>query len=293
MTWQIASIGFGEAGAAFASVWRANGVRACGYDIKLETPAQLVTMLRRMGDHEVVPTDTLVLAMSQANIAFSLVTADQALHAAKSAAPLLTKGALWLDLNSVAPDTKRAAAVAIEQSHGRYVDVAVMAPVHPAGMRVPLLVSGPHSEAAAAALREIGFACVEILAGPVGAASSVKMIRSVMVKGIEALTAECILAAEAADVTDPVIASLDATWPGADWGARADYNLDRMLVHGLRRAAEMEEAVKMLDGLGIGSAMTRATVVRQREIGALGLMPPTGLSAKLDAMFGRRKDEAA
>ena len=49
-------------------------------------------------------------------------------------------------------------------------------------------------------------------------------------------------------MTDEVAASLDASWPGADWAAKADYNLDRMLVHGLRRAAEMEEVAKTLDG---------------------------------------------
>lgn len=108
------------------------------------------------------------------------------------------------------------------------------------------------------------------------------MIRSVMVKGIEALTAECVLAADAADVLDEVLASLDASEKARPWDARADYNLDRMLVHGLRRAAEMEEVVKTLDGLGTGAAMTRGTVERQRAIGALRASTvPEGLGAKI------------
>ena len=75
-----------------------------------------------------------------------------------------------------------------------------------------------------------------------------------------------------------VIASLDASWPGADWARRFDYNLDRMMVHGLRRAAEMEEVVKTLDALGTGSAMTRGTVERQRAMGvAAACAPPEGL----------------
>ena len=148
-------------------------------------------------------------------------------------------------MNSVAPDTKRAAAAAIEAAGGRYVDVAVMAPVHPRGRAVPLLVCGPHAEAARRALARCGFAqCPDRRRAASARASAIKMIRSVMVKGIEALTAECALAAEAAGVRDEVIASLDASWPGADWAERVDYNLDRMMIHGLRRAAEMEEVVE-------------------------------------------------
>ena len=185
-----------------------------------------------------------------------------------------------------------AAARAIEAAGGRYVDVAVMSPVHPARLAVPLLVSGPHAEAGAELLRRFGFTNVEIVAGAIGAASSIKMIRSVMVKGLEALTAECFLAADQAGVTEQVAASLEASWPGTDWAAKANYNLDRMMVHGLRRAAEMEEVVKTLDALGTGSTMTCGTVERQRAIGELGLSPGQTLNAKIEAILRFRKKAA-
>jgi len=192
-------------------------------------------------------------------------------------------------MNSVAPDTKRAAAQAIEAAGGGYVDVAVLAPVHPQRLAVPLLVSGPHADAGAAQLRSIGFTNIRIIAGEVGKASAIKMIRSVMVKGLEALTAEWILAAEAAGIRDEAVAALDANWPGTDWAARADYNLERMMVHGIRRAAEMEEAVKTLDALGTGSAMTRGTVQRQRALGTLAYAAPASLDDKLALLLGKDK----
>ena len=112
----------------------------------------------------------------------------------------------------------------------------------------------------------------------VGQASAIKMIRSVMVKGIEALTAECVLAAERAGVTAEVLGSL-----GPEWDAKADYNLDRMMVHGLRRAAEMEEVALTLEGLGAASGMTREAVALHRRLGRLGVTPPPeGLSAKIE-----------
>jgi 3-hydroxyisobutyrate dehydrogenase-like beta-hydroxyacid dehydrogenase len=280
MAIRVAMIGFGEAAIAFAPGLSAS---LAAFDIKPDRPV--------LANVQAMASNADALAGAAASL--SLVTADQALQAATDAAGYLEPGALWFDMNSVAPDTKRAASRVIEAVGGRYVDVAVMSPVHPARIGVPLLVSGPHSEEGAALLRAIGFTRVRVVEGPVGRASSIKMIRSVMVKGIEALTAECVLAADRAGVLDEVIASLDASPAPADWASRADYNLDRMLEHGLRRAAEMEEVVKTLDALGTGSAMTRGTVVRQREIGALGATPPEGLAAKLALLDPDRKAEAA
>ncbi|MES2444031.1 MAG: DUF1932 domain-containing protein [Pseudomonadota bacterium] len=272
----FAFIGFGEAGAAFAG-----GAPARGYDCKTDA-AKLADFARA----EVHACTSPAEALAGIPAALSLVTADQALAAAETAAPLLAPGALWFDMNSVAPGTKRVAAAAIEAAGGRYVDVAVMSPVHPSRLAVPLLVSGPHAADGAAFLATIGFTSVTIVPGLIGAASSIKMIRSVMVKGLEALTTECVLAAEAAGVRAEVIASLDASWPGTDWAEKADYNLDRMMVHGTRRAAEMEEVVRTLDALGTGAAMTRGTVQRQRAIGALALRPAPTLTAKIAAIRG-------
>ena len=276
-TADIAFVGFGEAGMAFAAGLAAT---AAGFDRKTDDPATAQRKRANFATLGVRGAAGNAAAVSGASLIVSLVTADQALAAAAETAASIAPGALYCDMNSVAPETKRAARDAIEARGGRYVDVAVMAPVHPAGRAVPLLVSGPHAAAAVAELERFGFA-PRAIDGPVGAASAIKMIRSVMVKGLEALTGECLLAAEAAGVADEVFASFKRDWPGTDWLAKADYNLGRMMMHGLRRAAEMEEVVKTLDGLGTGSAMARATTERQRAIGALRLAPPAPLADKL------------
>jgi 3-hydroxyisobutyrate dehydrogenase-like beta-hydroxyacid dehydrogenase len=280
MTRAIAFIGFGEAARTFAQP----GDRA--FDRKTDDPAARAAKLADYETAGVRGCETAREALEGARVVLSLVTADQALAAAQDDAALLVPGALWIDMNSVAPGTKRAAAEAIEAAGGRYADVAVMAPVQPARMTVPLLVAGPQAADAVAALEAIGFGNIEIAGPNVGDASAIKMIRSVMVKGIEALTAECLLAANRAGVTEAVLASLNASSKAQGWRARADYNLDRMLAHGARRAAEMEEAAKTLTELGIDPAMTRGTIARQRELGALGLTVPEGLAAKLAAIGG-------
>ena len=127
-----------------------------------------------------------------------------------------------------------------------------------------------------------------------GKASSIKMIRSVMVKGLEALTTECVTAAYRAGVLEEVLTSLDASAAPPSWRERADYNLDRMLVHGLRRAAEMEEVVKTLDALRVDAALSRGTIVRQQSVGGLGIRTiPAGLEAKLHAIDSASRRDAA
>lgn len=284
---KLAFIGYGEAARAFVEGW--GGPRgASAYDIKLDDPLHAQSKRAEMLRDGVAVSGSLHEATREASLILSVVTADQALIAAENAAGALRPHALYCDFNSVSPDSKRRAARSVEAAGGRYVDVAVMAPVHPALAAVPLIASGPHAAAAAAALAALGMTGVRSIGGEVGHGASIKMIRSVMVKGIEALTAECVVAAERAGVTEEVLNSL-----GPEWPARADYNLGRMLDHGMRRAAEMEEVANTLDALGIGSAMTRATIERQREMGLLGIgHPPAGLSAKI-ARILERKAQAA
>ena len=283
---RLAIIGFGEAGSTSASVAMARNIRLRVYDRAPKQSEYAAT--------GVEGRDSAAAVLADAEVVLSLVTADQALVVAEQAAPHLASDALWLDMNSVAPDTKRAAARIIEQAGGRYVDVAVMSPMLPARAATPLLLAGGYAPAGEAALRAIGFTNVRIVGEGVGRASSIKMIRSVMVKGIEALTAECVIAASAAGVLDEVLASLDASPSPPAWEERADYNLDRMMVHGLRRAAEMEEVAKTLDALGTGATMTRGTVTKQRLIGAAGVIaPPAGLEAKLRILYPEARADAA
>ena len=162
-----------------------------------------------------------------------------------------------------------------------------MAPVHPKKHHVPLLVSGPHEGRAEAILKSLGMRPT-VVGGGIGGASSVKMLRSVRIKGLEALTAECFLAARKAGVEEAVIASLQASDPGIDWARRGSYNLERMIVHGTRRAAEMAEVVATVEALGLPARMAHATENWQATIGAMGLEGGEDhLAARADRVLGQ------
>ncbi len=283
-TCKVALTGFGEAAQTFVTSdgWSAD---TYAFDIKTNDDNSRQEKIAEYKASGVTGYDTLEEAISKTPFILSLVTADQTLGAAKSAASYLKPNTLYCDMNSVAPETKRAAAQIIEAAGGRYVDVAILAPVMPARLDVALLLSGPATEQASKALRDIGFKNVRDVGPDIGMASAIKMVRSIMVKGMEALTTECILAAEAAGVREEVVASLNKSWPETDWAARADYNMERMMLHGLRRAAEMEEVVKMLASLGTDSNMTAATIHWQKSIGSRGLAPFKNLTEKIRQIF--------
>ena len=289
MRGEIALIGFGEAGSTFArsSAW---GPRARAFDI---APSRADAMSQL----SVTACTDIAEALRGVSLVLSLVTAEQALPVARACAGLVPADALFCDMNSVSPGPKRAAARAFTEAGRNYVDVAVMAPVMPACMAVPLNISGPDADEAQRRLQGAGFAGTTVVGDTIGRASAIKLVRSVMVKGIEALTAEMMLAAGAEGVVDEVLASLDASEKAAGctggWTARADYNLNRMLVHGRRRAAEMAEAARMLRDLGIDPMMTDGTVARQRAFGAVGANPPPdGLQAKLAAIAAAKASNA-
>lgn len=273
MDHKISFIGMGEAGGALVTGWDGSAGPIRAYDIKTDAPETADEMGARYRDLGIEGAASSADAVAEATLVFSTVTADQAIIAAEAAAPHLAPGTYWCDANSCAPSSKRQAAEVIEAAGGRYVDVAVMAPVYPKRNLVPMLISGPHAAEIAPVFDALPLAA-RVVEGDVGAASSIKMIRSVMVKGLEALTAECLLAAVAAGVEDEVLGSFALSHPGMDWAGQAAYNFERAMVHGIRRAAEMEEVAKTLSDLGLPNAMCQATVGWQQRLGATEAKPP-------------------
>ena len=262
-------IGFGEAGQAIAAGLRqASGVeRIAAWDI-LFPHAAGERLLRAGAAIGVRCAPSAAAAVTEADIVISAVTAAASVDAAQSVKAHLAGQPFVLDINSVSPGRKQETARLLGET-ARYVDVAVLAPIYPARHQTPLLLAGPHADAVAPILAALGMRAT-VAGADVGAAAAIKMVRSVMIKGIEALTLECFLAAARIGVVEQVAASLKNNYPGLDWSKVMPYNLERMANHGERRAAEMEEVAATLRELGVEPLMTSATVKRQREMGQIG-----------------------
>ncbi|WP_176086248.1 NAD(P)-dependent oxidoreductase [Martelella sp. HB161492] len=285
---EIGFIGFGEAARAIVDGWQDEGrhARISAFDLKVADADKAEAMRAACAERGVTCAATVADMLDRRDLIFSLVTADNALEAARSVATAIGPGAFYLDGNSCSPDTKRKAAAVIVAAGGRYADVAIMSPIHPGRHQTPCLVSGPDAADAAAAMTAWGMK-LRPAGAAIGDASAVKMVRSVMIKGTEALMAECFLTAFRAGVLDQVLASLGASDPGIDWPRKAAYCLERMMVHGTRRAAEMGEAVATLHEYDVPAGMSAACVLWQKQIGALHLDPGADdLATRLQALSG-------
>ena len=267
----VGFIGFGEAGSTIGGGLAAAGVdRIFTYDIAADDPrlGPAIRERARRARATVVPTPADLARAS--DVLFSTVTSSSALDAATAHAAFLEPRHIYADLNSVSPALKQAIGRAIGASGARFVEVAVMAPVLPYGHRVPMLAGGSAAPLFAERMTPFGVRC-QVLPGEVGTAAAVKMCRSIVVKGLEALMCECVLGASRYDASAHVFASLDESFPGIDWQKLADYMIGRVVVHGERRAREMEEVAETLRAIGVEPIMAEATARRQDWSAALDL----------------------
>ncbi len=266
---RVAFVGCGEVGGIFGRALVARGVAGvCAYDKLVARPDRADGLRARAADAGIALRDSAAEAVADADLVVSAVTASETRAAADSVAGALRQGAFLLDVNSASPHVKAECAKAIGRAGGRYVEAAVMTSVPPYGIAVPMLLGGPHAEALAPALATLGFAA-QVASSEYGVASAIKMCRSVIVKGMEALVIESFTTARRYGVEREVLASLAETFPGMDWERNGDYFFSRVIQHGQRRAEEMREAAATVREAGMAPLMTAAIAGRQQWVADL------------------------
>jgi len=261
-TTNIAFIGFGEVGQTFARGFlKHEGVRVSAYDILIGTSAgeRLGARASSLG---VVWCARPEQAASHADFVISAVTASQAEAVAETARDWLKPGQIFVDVNSAAPSTKQRVAQHVEAAGADYVEAAVMAPVLKPGLQVPILSGGPRAAEVSQRLNALGMNLTPV-SDTHGIASAMKLCRSIIIKGLEALMVDCAEASERWGVKDPVFASLHATFPSIDFHALAADMRERVATHGVRRSAEMAEAGEMLAALGMNPDLALAVSAAQ------------------------------
>jgi len=265
--WHVGLVGYGEVGRILAEDLRKQDVKVSAYDIKLG--GELAGPLR---DH--AGTFGVELASSHAELAatadliVSAVTASQAVPVASACAPAVKKGAWFLDVNSASPGAKQRAAGLIDGAGGRYVEGAVMTSVPPYRIKVPLLLGGGGARDLAPLLVELGFAA-KVASDQLGIASAVKMCRSIMIKGLEAMVIESFTTARAYGVEDAVLASLAETFPGINWEKQGAYFFQRVIEHGRRRSEEVREVAETVREIGLTPWSAQGTAERQAWVADL------------------------
>jgi hypothetical protein len=274
--WHVGLVGYGEVGRILAEDLRKDGIRVSAYDVKLgDDRAQ------PLRDHAeaigVALASSHADLAAQADLIVSAVTASQAVPVAEACVPGLRQGAWFLDFNSASPGAKQRAAGLIDGNGGRYVEGAVMTSLPPYRIKVPLLLGGSGARELAPLLVELGFNA-KVASDQLGVASAVKMCRSIMIKGMEAMVIESFTTARAYGVEDAVLASLKETFPGIDWEKQGAYFFQRVIEHGRRRSEEVREVAETVREIGLTPWSAQGTAERQAWVADLAD----------DELFGRK-----
>ena len=284
--WNVALVGYGEVGRILAEDLRAQGVRVAAYDLKLDGP-HAAALREHAATHGVALVASHAELAAGADFIVSAVTASQAVPAAQACAIAIQRGAWFLDFNSASPGAKQRAAALIDAAGGVYVEAAVMTSIPPYRIKVPLLLGGARAAELMPLLRMLGFEA-KVASEKLGVASAIKMCRSVMIKGLEAMVIESFTTARAYGVEDAVLASLKETFPGIDWEKHGAYFFQRAIEHGRRRSEEVREVAETVREIGLTPWSAQGTAERQAWVADLADAGVFG--AKGSAGFARSND---
>ncbi len=260
--YQVGILGFGEAGQSIAkSLIQKNKIKITAYDKnykKLDTNKKIQIKLAK-NPKELANNSKIII---------SVVTADQSFIAAKSIYKFLNKDHIFLDGNSVSPGTKKRTEKIKKKIN--YIDMAIMAPINPKGYQTKILVAGKHQKKTNHFFKKYKFN-YQWRGKEVGNAAVVKMLRSIMIKGTEALLTETVTAANKIGLEDKILKSAEKTLNMKNIIGLADYFMERCALHGLRRAEEMNEVVKTLKELKSLNFMASAIAKHQNAVRKINL----------------------
>ena len=262
---RIGLVGYGEVGKIFAAGLMPQVAQVSAWDLKFAQAASAPAEQAHAQAAGIRACVSMQELCEASELVISAVTASNTLAVAQEAAQFLRPGTVFLDLNSASPGTKQKAAAAVDARGAHYVEAGVMTSVPPYGIRVPMLLGG----AQAAALSEllVRWGCdARPVSERLGVASAIKMSRSVMIKGLEALVIESYATARAYGVEDHVLPTLQETFPSIDWSGQGAYFFSRVVQHGKRRAEEMREAANTVREAGFAPLMTAAIADKQQWV---------------------------
>ncbi|RYF17970.1 MAG: NAD(P)-dependent oxidoreductase [Comamonadaceae bacterium] len=262
---RIGLVGYGEVGKIFGSGLKPRVAQVVAWDLKFADAELAVAEQEHARGAGVRACASMQELCEGSDLVISAVTASNTLAVAEEAARFLRPGAVFLDLNSASPGTKRKAGAAVDARGAHYVEAGVMTSIPPYGIRVPMLLGGAKAAELAQVLTAWG--CdARAVSDRLGVASAIKMCRSVMIKGLEALVIESYATARAYGVEDHVLPTLQETFPSIDWSEQGAYFFSRVVQHGQRRAEEMREAANTVREAGFQPLMTASIADKQQWV---------------------------
>jgi len=268
----IGFIGFGEAARCFSRHFadRGLGEILAFCSGKTNRPPYSAGFRAAAAEHGANLVDSLAELVRRCDVVFSAVVVATAARTGAEIAEHLRPGTLVVDINASTPSIKRKIAEAVTAQGGAYVDANLMGAVGIYGATVSLYSSGDGVERFAAEFAPLGLTIES--AGPMpGAAAAVKMLRSVVTKGIEALVIEAMTAADRAGVREAALRGICEPMDAVPFSTFVDLVIRTDVLHAERRAVEMDGVAEGIRELGIDAVMTEAAAARLYASARLGL----------------------
>ncbi len=249
----------GEMGASIASVLRAGG-------------PTLVTTLRdrggrtaeRSAETGIEVLDSLADVARRANVIISLVPPAAAMDVAESyaaVANLAPAGAIYVDANSISPESAVAISEVVAAKGIRFVDAAINGLAKNLTTGGTLFLSGSRADDFASLFE--GSVRVRVLGGEVGAASTMKMLLGGLSKGLCGLFLELALVADRRGMLGEMLEATQEIYPGMR--TVVDRMLPTYAEHSVRRATETRELNATAQTSGVESCVIDA-IARLHEL---------------------------
>lgn len=258
---RVGFVGLGELGYNVAQGLKEAGIAEIrAYDLR-NRPPHTEFFRERAGRAGVELVSTMAELIARADLVVSAVTVTAAMPVAREAVPFLNSRHIYVDINSCAGPAKAEIAAVISATGARFVDAAGMAGAPIYRHKMAIWACGEGAEEFQRGMSRFGMQ-IRVLPGPPGAAASVKMLRSVLMKGTEALLWEMLVAAHRAGLDQEVYEAAILGMEDMPFSARTNSFITRGAIHAERRAHEMEHAAANLRSLGVEPIMTEATCRR-------------------------------
>ncbi len=184
-------------------------------------------------------------------------------EAAHATLPFLSQGSVYVDVSTGAPESLRQSSQDFDGWGRAFVDVAIMGAIALTGGKTPVLIAGEQVERAQELFTLMGAPAKILEDGKPGEAVALKLLRSVIVKGLECLSIESLTAAEHLGIRNRLFDALG----DIDSGPIAELMealVTTHIVHAERRMHEMEESTAQLRALGFDAAVTGALGARYK-----------------------------
>ena len=241
------SLGLGQEGLS--------GIRAT--DAMMDHPVMGVQVRDRAGQAGVALVSSAAEVAQWADVLFAAVPSSFTLDVCREVKDCLRPGQLYIDVSASTPATKEAIWDLIGGTGVLFVDAAMLGSLPKDKHQVPITASGNGASKFQEVMAPHGMK-ITLAGEKAGAASAIKLVRSIFMKGIASLMIEMLQAADAYGVSDEVVSSISKSMDGIPFTSHLDRLVTGSALHCTRRAAELKGSIAMLSEAELSPEMTTA-----------------------------------